>query len=450
MLKTYLTIGAAVSTFTIAFEGPVYATPRPAVVHRIAPAPMPAGNPLKGFIAYGAPANFPHSMEWFSLPVNAVQASEHTFDWTAFEAKLNEAAGRGNQACFRFYYDYPHEPTGIPAYLLEPGEAQLPRRAYTDYGGGQSPDYNGDSPGSIRFRQSMREFIAALGAKYDGDPRIGFITVGLLGFWGEWHTYPHEDWTPKDDVMNMVLNSFVSAFHKTRLQVRYPAANSPRLPVGFHDDAFCEETLYEHDWCFAARLRTAKIPDVWKRQPIGGEVMPAVQATLFPSGVGNTTGERWADCVKAVHPTWMLCNEIKTYKGKARAAAIQASTHMGYDLQVKTAAFGDIAHGAPFRLAVAINNDGIAPFYYRWDVLVGAKRGGRVIKTWKTDWDITRIPAGETRSFGFGAAGSHLLPGTYTLAVKVVNPMRGGKPLLFSNQGQNADGWLDLGVMRVM
>jgi len=450
MLKTRLAIGLTASALTAVFVSAMSAAPAPhsAVVHRIAPAPMPAGNPLKGLIAYSDPTNFPHSMEWFYLPVNAVHKGERTFDWSALEAKLNEVAGRGNQACFRFYYDYPQEPNGIPAYLLEPGKAQLQRRSYTDYGGGQSPDYNSDSPGSVRFRKSMQEFIAAFGAKYDGDPRIGFITVGLLGFWGEWHTYPHEDWTPSEDVMNIVLNAYVSAFHKTRLEVRYPAANSPRLPVGFHDDAFGEETLYEHDWCFAARLSKAKIADVWQRQPIGGEVMPPIQATLFPSGVGSTTGERWADCIKAVHPTWLICNQIKSYTGDAYTSAVQASTHMGYDFQVKTATFGDIGHGAPLKAAVDILNDGIAPFYYRWDVLVGAKRDGKVIKTWKTDWDITQIPAGGSKSFTLNETGHNLAAGTYTLAIKVVNPLHGGKPLLFSNQGQNADGWLDLGAFR--
>ena len=29
-------------------------------------------------------------------------------------------------------------------------------------------------------------------ARYDGDPRIGFVQLGLLGFWGEWHTYPYD------------------------------------------------------------------------------------------------------------------------------------------------------------------------------------------------------------------------------------------------------------------
>jgi len=415
-------------------------------VHHIAPAPTPTSNPLKGLIAYSQATDFPHSMEWFYLPVNAVQKGEHTYDWSALEAKLNEVAARGDQACFRFYYDYPQEPSGIPDYLLAPGPAQLQTRPYTDYGGGRCPDYNSDSPGSVKFRESMQGFIKAFGAKYDGDPRIAFITVGLLGYWGEWHTYPHEDWTPGDNVMNLVLDSYVKAFHKTRLNVRYPVANSPHLPVGFHDDAFGEDTLYEHEWNFASRLKAANISDVWKRQPIGGEVMPPIQRNLFPSGIGSTTGEHWTDCVNTVHPTWLICDAIKTYTGDARTAAITASAHMGYDFQVKTATFGDVDKGKTLKLAVDIDNNGIAPFYYHWDVLVGIKRGNAIVKTWTTNWDITTIPAGGSQKFTF--TGDGLKPGAYTLAVKIVNPMPGGKPVLFANQGQHPDGWLDLGAFR--
>jgi len=447
MLKTHLVLGALAAGL-VGGSNTLAGASTP-TVHRIAPAPTPAGNPLKGLIAYSDATSFPHSMEWFYLPVNAVQTGEHTYDWSALESKLNEVAARGDQACFRFYYDSPQEPSGIPAYLLAPGDAQLQTRPYTDYGGGRSPDYNGNSRGSVKFRQSMQQFIKAFGAKYDGDPRIGFITVGLLGFWGEWHTYPHLDWNPGDDVMNLVLDSYVKAFHKTRLEVRYPVAKSAHLPVGFHDDAFGEETLYEHDWCFAARLKAAKVPDIWKRQPIGGEVMPPIQRTLFPSGIGSTTGEHWNECVNAVHPTWLICDAIKSYTGDARTAAIDASAHMGYDFQVKTATFGDVARGKAVKVAVDIDNDGVAPFYYRWNVVVGAKRGGAVVKTWRTNWNITTIPAGETRAFKFNA-GHSLKPGTYTLSIRVVNPMPGGKPLLFANRGQNSDGWLDLGTFRAL
>lgn len=50
----------------------------------------------------------------------------------------------------------------------------------------ETPDYEDKN-----LRRSIKSLVAALGKKYDGDPRIGFITAGLLGTWGEWHTYPN-------------------------------------------------------------------------------------------------------------------------------------------------------------------------------------------------------------------------------------------------------------------
>ena len=58
-------------------------------------------------------------------------------------------------------------------------------------------------------QQMFLHFVAALGNRYDGDPRIGYITAGLYGFWGEEHTYPYNgavssqnptgiNWMPSD------------------------------------------------------------------------------------------------------------------------------------------------------------------------------------------------------------------------------------------------------------
>jgi hypothetical protein len=45
------------------------------------------------------------------------------------------------------------------------------------------PDWN-DS----LFLKRMEALLSALGQKYDGDPRIGWVDIGLYGNWGEWHT----------------------------------------------------------------------------------------------------------------------------------------------------------------------------------------------------------------------------------------------------------------------
>jgi hypothetical protein len=45
-------------------------------------------------------------------------------------------------------------------------------------GGGFTPDY-----GSPPLLTTLVQFVEALGSKYDGDNRIAFIHLGLLGFW---------------------------------------------------------------------------------------------------------------------------------------------------------------------------------------------------------------------------------------------------------------------------
>jgi hypothetical protein len=87
------------------------------------------------------------------------------FDWSSLETLLNTVASRGHQTVFRVYLDYPGKSTGLPQYLLDAG---LATHNYTDYGNNGrsvSPDY--ENP---LLRQALTNFIAALGARYDGDP----------------------------------------------------------------------------------------------------------------------------------------------------------------------------------------------------------------------------------------------------------------------------------------
>eukprot|EP01052_Picozoa_sp_SAG31_P004428 SAG31_NODE_183_length_20987_cov_8.711078_12_plen_46_part_00 len=44
-----------------------------------------------------------------------------------------------------------------------------------------SPNY-----ADLHLIAALESFIAEFGRRYDADPRIGFVQVGLLGYWGEW------------------------------------------------------------------------------------------------------------------------------------------------------------------------------------------------------------------------------------------------------------------------
>ncbi|MGC9781441.1 MAG: hypothetical protein HZR80_19520 [Candidatus Heimdallarchaeota archaeon] len=92
------------------------------------------------------------------------------------ESNLDEIAERGHQAVFRVFLDYPEEPTGIPDFLLN----GLTIYQYDEFGGGISPDYTNET-----LISTLESFIQEFGKQYDGDNRIGFVQIGLLGHWGE-------------------------------------------------------------------------------------------------------------------------------------------------------------------------------------------------------------------------------------------------------------------------
>lgn len=417
--------------------------------------PGPPDNPLKGFLPYaGTYTSFPHSMEWGYLPLRSLMSGATNFDWTALDNLLNGIAGRGHQAVFRIYLDYPSKPTGIPQYLLETG---LKTHAYTDYGNAHtsvSPDYE-----NALLRQALTNFIAALGARYDGDPRVGFITVGLLGFWGEWHTYPYDWWFASVSVQNEVLTAYERAFTRTRLLVRKPAGSNPAARrLGYHDDSFAYETLAPPNWTFFGLLKAAGETNKWRTQPIGGEVRPEVQRCMWDTNQTACVpvGQEYNMCVDRTHASWMLNHGAFApgFSGAEKESALAGARRLGYELYVSGAELSAATETDPVTVSLQIRNRGVAPFYYEWPVLIRAlDTNGTARQTWATPWKLPSLLPSETNTtWSFTLAEPRLSAGSYTLLLGVPNPLAGALPLRFANETQDADlaGWLTLGRVTVL
>ena len=427
---------------------------------RLAYAPAPANNPLKGFVPYlRADSTFPHSLEWDYTKLSDLMTGPTNFNWAPLDAKLNAAASRGHQFFARFYLEWPGKTTGVPQYLLDAG---LRLRTWTNTNTqpwppavDHTPDY--EDP---RLRAALTNFIHALGRRYDGDPRLGFVGLGLLGTWGEWHNSPNDQWFASKTVQREVMDTYEAAFRKTRLVARYPAgpdhhryADNSHRAFGYHDDSFAWATVHTarkaDDWFFETLLRQAGALDKWRSQPIGGEVRPEVWDSLFDEPTGAPPGQEFDRCLGVTHVSW-LCNEgvfRARLKGAARDRAIRAAQQMGYELHVATA---DLAvAGGQLSVTLSVTNTGVAPFYYDWPMELGVlDAAGTCAATWTTDWKLTGLQPGESpRRWQHRAKVAGWPPGTRRLLLRVANPMSGGKPLRFANQTQDADlaGWLTLG-----
>jgi hypothetical protein len=420
-----------------------------AVPRRLEPAPSAVDNPMKGLVPYAGmhPERFPHSLEFDYIPLAEVMRGPENFDWAPVERRLNAAAQRGCQSIFRVWLEYPGKSGGVPEFLLQQGVK------LTRWRDGKTtnltPDYSDE-----RLVSALERFIAAFGQRYDGDARLGYLTAGLLGAWGEWHTFPREDLFAPGSTQTRVMDAFRKAFRKTRVLLRYPAgprdamlAANDQRPFGYHDDSFAWGTLNtgrpEDAWFYMTSLTGAGAQDKWRTQPIGGEIRPELWGLIFDAKPAHPKAQDFDECVRQTHVTWLmdsgLFREPPTEERTTRAsAAVQC---MGYDFHATEV---DLDAG---NVALTIRNQGVAPFYANWPAELAAfAPDGAIRRRWPVDWQPGTLMPGDTQTFRAGLPG---MAAGDTIAFRVINPLPGGKgkPLRFANAAQDAGapGWLILG-----
>lgn len=424
-------------------------------------APSSVANPLKGLVPYASNTNvhFPHSMEFNYLGFADLVKGYDEFDWSKLEGLLDDISGRGHQAVFRVFLEYPGKTNVIPGFLLDDGlkvhkyintnTQPLPPAQI------ETPDYEDEN-----LRRALKNFIAALGKKYDGDARIGFITAGLLGTWGEWHTYPKGELFASKTVQAEVMDAYTAAFKITPVLLRYPAgedtwgkASNAERPFGYHDDSFAWATLdtgrVDDSWFYMPALNHAGAAarDKWKTQPIGGEIRPEAWGKVFDAQPGDTNIQNFRNCVDHTHVSWLMDSgmfEKKPSEERMQRAQTEVR-HMGYEFHVSTVNVA--TDRARLTIKLTLENRGVAPFYYDWPAEYGLIASGTVVQSSKSTGKLTGLlPDDPPREWNDAFDLSDVPAGTYMLALRVPNPLRNGLPLRFANATQDlsADGWLSL------
>ncbi len=431
---------------------------------RLEPADSPVDNPMKGLVPYAGKSaeRFPHSLEFDYLPLSKLLIGPGQYNWQPLDDKLAAISGRSCQAVFRVWLEFPGQPSGLPDYLAKAGvkvtewkddKEKAPQKNFT-------PDYDDE-----RLVVALEGFIAALGQRCDGDARVGFLTAGLLGMWGEWHTYPRSELFASKGTQERILAAYELAFHRVPVLLRYPAAaensglaaNAHRA-FGYHDDSFAWGTLdtgrKDDSWFYLAALKAAgpMAMERWKTHPIGGEIRPEVWGQIFDEKPSHPEAQDFATCVRETHASWVLDSGMFREKDDpARVARAAAQVRrMGYDFRVLTA---DITRRGEHEIAVALEivNQGVAPFYQDWRVELGAiASDGTVLETWPIKWTLRGIQPSETATHWETLLERSTSRGNAcTLGLRVVNPMSSGKRLRFANAAEDRDGkgWLNLGTL---
>jgi hypothetical protein len=335
------------------------------------------GNPLKGLMGsprYLDPSNFaktiPDSLEFYYMGLDQFMfgdpekvGDEIAFDWSRMEMALDESASRKKHAVLRVYLHYPGETLRVPQYLIDAG---IEFRAYTAFGkSGISPYY-----GDATLLKALEQFIREFGDKYDGDHRIGFIQMGLLGFWGEWHTMQYT-FIPQA-TKEKVVQWFDEAFNTTQIQTRYPLRSALAAGFGFHDDSYAANTLdrkanggIRQDWYFWPSMLAISGENFYRTGAMGGETRERVFKSSYPGG--TYSHQDFNECTRVTHATYIGHHAAFSnggFVGEELKNALMAHAKMGYNFKVSQVAVARSSASGLVDIDVTLVQVGVAPFFY--------------------------------------------------------------------------------------
>lgn len=447
-----------------------------AATYTPAPTQDDLNNPHKGFMLWGTtwgPGDeggnyYGSSVYHIYVPWREVETADQVFDWTTFESNhFAPILAVDPQATFvlRLVADYPDGVgTGLAVHytggqnerdyplFLEQAPLNITGTNYTSCDGdgpGRAPDWN-----SAAFRTQAVQLVEALGARYDADPRITAIQVGLLGLWGEWHQTGCETLEPGRDVKLAVRDAYVRAFTRARLQTRYPRdPDAVGTNFGFHEDyfpSFTANCIYgfpacndDGDWNmeygFANVVPAAR--ENWRVNPISGESPTTAQKNAWTTDT--------ADVITVIgNYHFSFLGPAGKHEESGHAATLATiKRKLGYDLSIAAFTLPDtlgLRSSLPWRLDLA--NRGSAPLYHGFEPrleFVGA--GGALAASVPLVADLRATLPGATTRHAGRIVLDGIAPGTYSLRLRIASTAPGRRDVTLQNTPRDTQGRIVLG-----
>jgi len=312
-------------------------------------------NPLKGFRPNAGPRAFTH--EYATL-------ARCYLKWNELENSESDGIERIMRVCNERWKDVEkHNIKVIPRVYLDWDKKNGNEYWPADM---QVHDYS-----SEQFRHRVQRLIQRLGKCWDKDPRVAWIQLGIIGYWGE-----HHNPSPNAQMQELLGDAFTKAFKNKKVTVRHPWE--------FTDYEF---GIYWDSWAHIRQVGThgegiAKLNaehDRWRTCPIDGEC--AYNWGPYQEQPGDNPNDTLLD---PSHRDWLI-DTIRWLHGSdlgwvanydagdphVRTGAQEVQKTFGYRFVVDEVRYDAVVlPGQALTVTFTVRNTGSAPFYYNWPVEV--------------------------------------------------------------------------------
>jgi hypothetical protein len=406
-------------------------------------------NPTRGYYRwYGAepiPQPRPAYDQYARYGWRQLEPARGTYDFSAIEQALQ--AAQAQRAKFGFRVMSVNEftsPVEVPSYLIAEAGG-----SYCSYGGQRIwvPDWN-----SPAFLERARALAQALGARFDGDPRLLYYDLGIYGHWGEWHNgglcVPEATAASKRALVDMQID----AFPRSRVLMNsggsevdafvYALGKSPR--VGVRVDSLCDTSFDQQFTQNAQKL--AAMQDRWKTAPLIAEFF-----SYNPTNLSLCQQQ-----VSTWHVAGIANGQINwgSYSAEQQAQLLTLGKQSGYRYVLNQITYpAAVTPGTTVGVSTQWSNQGVAPVYEPFQVSLELQLQGQssVAWSWVSQLDLQQVlPAAQPQPFTDQLyVPSRLTPGQYTLSVVVRDPTRYRAPLALAIGGANSSLRYTLGTVSV-
>jgi hypothetical protein len=189
-------------------------------------------NPGMGWVLHfydNVPANYGSRLEladtvddfpgltviYLRIPWSYIEPQEGRFNWAVLDGPAQRWVAKGKQIALRLSCSESWTRYATPQWVQEAGAKGhefRPGAGVTEDGPFWEPDY--DDP---IFLDKLGHFLAAVAARYDGNPEVAWIDVGSFGVWGEGHTYHSTKLPYSADTIKRHIDLHLKHFKRTLL-----------------------------------------------------------------------------------------------------------------------------------------------------------------------------------------------------------------------------------------
>jgi len=328
----------------------------------------------------------------------------------------------------------------------------------------QTGDYT-----SEKFQARLKRLIERLGEVWNDDPRVAWIQMGFIGYWGEHHSP-----SPSPEVEKLLGETFTKAFPNKKVLVRH-ADEFQDFEFGIYWDSWAHSQQMEGKKHGGGLLKLNQEKARWKVTPIEGET--AYNWGKYQIQPGDDPNDTLSDpvhldylldSIRLLHCTalgWVSAYNPSVPGVKEGAAEVQKA--FGYRFVVREFAFPKtISAGQNTELKLSVQNVGSAPFYADWPLAMALLDPQTNEPVWQTrldgvdvrkwfpgdDWDreanAYRTPA-EIYVSTLSFEAPKLPKGEYTVVLGILNPETGKPAVRFANEGTLVSRWQPMVSVKV-